>query len=109
MTRYRNNRCNCTYAGGQFIVLSSIFAAILAQEIESLEDLELLAAFLVALADELALAIIARSQCESKYNEGTGPIVEVVLDKDQYIKKKVQQNPSRKVIKKVIKKVKVKK
>ena len=108
MNRYRNNNRNCTYAGGQFILLSSIFAAILAQEIESLEDLELLAAFLVALADELALAIVARSQCEEKLNQDEGGIVEIVLDKDQYINKKTQQKSSRKVVKKVVKKVKKK-
>ena len=52
MNRYIDNKHNCTYAGGQFIILSSIFAAILSQEIESLEDLELLAAFLIAVAEE---------------------------------------------------------
>ena len=82
MNRYIDNKHNCTYAGGQFIILSSIFAAILSQEIESLEDLELLAAFLIAVADELALAIIARSQCESKYNEEENQIVEIVADKE---------------------------
>ena len=105
MNRYIDNKHNCTYAGGQFIILSSIFAAILSQEIESLEDLELLAAFLIAVADELALAIIARSQCESKYNEGENQIVEIVADKEGYIENKEHRKTPKKFKKKVIKRV----
>ena len=101
MNRYIDNKHNCTYAGGQFIILSSIFAAILSQEIESLEDLELLAAFLIAVADELALAIIARSQCESKYNEGENQIVEIVADKEGH--KRTSKKVKKKVIKRVVK------
>ena len=108
MNRYINNKHNCTYAGGQFIILSSIFAAIIAQEIESLEDLELLAAFLVSVADELALAIIARAQCESKYDEQTNEIVEIVTDRDMSISNKDKQNSYRGVKKKVKKRVKYK-
>ena len=108
MNRYIDNKCDCTYAGGQFIILSSIFAAILSQEIESLDDLELLAAFLVAVADELVLAIVARSQCENKYNQGPDEMVEVVLDKDAHIDNKGQRKSYKKVKKKVIKRVKYK-
>ena len=108
MNRYINNKQNCTYVGGQFIILSSIFAAIIAQEIESLEDLELLAAFLVSVADELALAIVARSQCENKYNTESNEIVEIVADKDTYTDNKGKQKIYRKVKKKVKKRVKYK-
>lgn len=109
MARSRNNQYNCTKIGGQYIILSSIFAAVIAQEIESIEDLELLAAFLVAVADELALAIIARTQCEAKLNGNNDVIVEIVLDKDKYINQNNHQKPSKKNIKKVVKRVKVKK
>lgn len=108
MNRYINNKHDCTYVGGQFIILSSIFAAIIAQEIESLEDLELLAAFLVSVADELALAIVARSQCENKYDQGANEIVEIVADKDIHIDNKGKKRSYRKVKKKVKKRVKYK-
>lgn len=108
MNRYINNKRNCTYAGGQFIILSSIVAAIIAQEIESLEDLELLAAFLVSVADELALAIIARAQCEEKYDEQVNEIVEIVADRDMSISNKDKQKSYRRVKNKIKKRVKYK-
>ena len=107
MNRYINNKQNCTYVGGQFIILSSIFAAVIAQEIESLEDLEILAAFLVSVADELALDIIARSQCEAKY-EQSNEIIEIVADRDMDISNKDKQNSYKRVKKKIKKRVKYK-
>ena len=108
MNRYINNKQNCTYVGGQFIILSSIFVAIIAQEIESLEDLEILAAFLVSVADELALDIIARSQCEAKYEEEANEIIEIVADRDIDKSNKDKQNSYRRVKKKIKKRVKSK-
>ena len=107
MNRYINNKQNCTYVGGQFIILSSIFAAVIAQEIESLEDLEILAAFLVSVADELALAIIARSQCEAKY-EQSNEIIEIVADSEMNMSNRDKQNSYRRVKKKIKKRVKSK-
>ena len=107
MNRYINNKHNCTYVGGQFIILSSIFAAVIAQEIESLEDLEILAAFLVSVADELALAIIARSQCEAKY-EQSNEIIEIVADSEMNMSNRDKQNSYRRVKKKIKKRVKSK-
>ena len=107
MNRYINNKHNCTYVGGQFIILSSIFAAVIAQEIESLEDLEILAAFLVSVADELALAIIARSQCEAKY-EQSNEIIEIVADSEMNMSNRDKQNSYRMVKKKIKKRVKSK-
>ena len=108
MNRYINNKQNCTYVGGQFIILSSIFAAIIAQEIESLEDLEILAAFLVSVADELALDIIARSQCEAKYEEEANEIIEIVADSEMNMCNRDRQNSYRRVKKKIKKRVKSK-
>lgn len=101
MSRYLNNKTNCSDIGSQFIILSSVFASIILQEIDSIDDLELLAGFLVALADELALGIIVKSQCEAKLNEGTEPIVEIVLDKDTYNNEKYKSRYKKKVRKKV--------
>lgn len=104
MSRYINNKTSCSDIGSQFIFLSSIFAAIILQEIDNIDDLELLAGFLVSLADELALGIIVKSQCEAKLNEDAEQIVEIVLDKDTNNYKK-----SKPRYKKIRKKVKVRK
>lgn len=101
MSRYLNEKTNCSDIGSQFIILSSIFAAVILREIDSIDDLELLAGFLVALGDELALGIIVKSQCEAKLNEGIEPIVETVIDKDTYNHEKSEPRYKKKVRKKV--------
>ena len=47
--------------------------------------------FLVSVANELALPIIARAQCEEKYNQEINEIVEIVADTDIDISNKDKQ------------------
>ena len=57
--------------------------------------------FLVSVANELTLAIIARAQCEDKYNQEINEIVEIVADRDMDISNKDKQNSYKRVKKKI--------
>ena len=56
----------------------------------------------------MALDIIARSQCEAKYEEEANEIIEIVADRDIDKSNKDKQNSYRRVKKKIKKRVKSK-
>ena len=56
----------------------------------------------------MALVIIARTQCEDKYDQQTNQIVEIVADRDMNISNKDKPNSYRRVKKKIKKRVKYK-
>ena len=56
----------------------------------------------------MALAIIARSQCEAKYEEEANEIIEIVADSEMNMSNRDKQNSYRRVKKKIKKRVKSK-
>lgn len=89
MPKIRNvhRNCNiesyCNSLSNQYLVLVTIFAAIISQEIENDEDLGILGSFLVALGEEIALSSEIRIACKAKFeNENTSEgTVEDVFDR----------------------------
>lgn len=68
-------KCSCKGLADQYLTLVTIYAAIINQQFDDTEELEIFAEFLVALGEELALAAI-RGRCE----EGSGEDFEVDVD-----------------------------
>lgn len=98
-----NNHCN--NLANQYLILVTIFAAIISQEIENDEDLGILGSFLISLGEEISLASETRISCKAKFeDEGylSGQIEDVF---DRGFKDNDNKN-LRKVRRKYIKKVK---
>lgn len=57
-------KCNCKGLADQYMILVTIYAAIINEEFDNADDLEVLAEFLVALGEQLALAASVRGRCE---------------------------------------------
>lgn len=66
-----DSRNHCNSIANQYIVLTSIFAAIISQEIENDEDLGILGSFLIALGEEVSLASEIRIACKAKLENNT--------------------------------------
>lgn len=61
----------CNSVANQYIIMVSIFAAIISQEIENDEELGILGGFLIALGEEVALASEVRIACKAKLENET--------------------------------------
>lgn len=69
-------KCSCKGLADQYLTLVTIYAAIINQQFDNADELEIFAEFLIALGEELALAAAVRGQCE----EGVGADFEVDVD-----------------------------
>lgn len=69
-------KCSCKGFADQYLTLVTIYAAIINQQFDDVDELEIFAEFLVALGEELALAAAVRGRCE----EGSGGDFEVDVD-----------------------------
>ena len=64
--KYKNN---CKSLANQYLTLVTIYAAIINQQFDDVDELEIFAEFLVALGEELALAAAIRGRCEVRSEE----------------------------------------
>ena len=108
-----HRKCNvdqyCLNISNQYLVLVTIFAAIISQEIENDEDLGILGSFLVALGEEISLSSETRIACKARFEVNENPSEEVVEDIfDRNVPNKFRNSNSTKKVKK-IKKVKTNK
>ncbi len=112
-----HRNCNvdqyCLNLSNQYLVLVTIFAAIISQEIENDEELGILGGFLVALGEEIELSSEIRIACKAKFEDNNEPsesgienIIEDVFDRS--IPNKSRAPNKQKKIKK-IKKIRKKK
>ena len=90
----------CNNVANQYLILVSIYASIISQEIENDEDLGILGSFLVALGEEIALASEMRIACKSKFEESNSDSEEVEDVFDRGIHKNNVHNKRYKKIKK---------
>ena len=58
--------CSCKGLADQYMTLVTIYAAIINQEFEDPDELEIFAEFLVSLGEQLALASVVRGRCEDE-------------------------------------------
>ena len=65
----RRSICSCKGLADQYMTLVTIYAAIINQEFDNTDDLEILADFLIALGEQLSLAASVRGNCESNNEE----------------------------------------
>ena len=66
-----NSANHCNSIANQYIIMVSIFAAIISQEIENDEELGILGSFLISLGEEIALASEVRIACKAKLENDT--------------------------------------
>lgn len=59
--RYKNS---CKFLADQYLTLVTIYAAIINQQFDDADELEIFAEFLIALGEELSLAASVRGMCE---------------------------------------------
>lgn len=60
---------HCNNLANQYLILVTIFAAIISQEIENDEDLGILGSFLISLGEEISLASETRIACKAKFED----------------------------------------
>lgn len=72
----RKNKCSCKSLADKYLTMVTIYAAIINQQFDNSDELEIFAEFLVALGEELSLAAAVRGQCE----DGEGEDFEVDVD-----------------------------
>lgn len=72
----KKGKYSCKSLADQYLTLVTIYAAVINQQFDNADELEIFAEFLVALGEELALAAAVRGQCE----EGIGEDFEVDVD-----------------------------
>ena len=65
----KKNKCSCKGLADQYLTLVTIYAAIINQQFDDADELDIFAEFLVALGEELALAAAVRGQCEEGMGE----------------------------------------
>lgn len=65
----RKYSCSCKGLADQYMTLVTIYAAIINQEFDNADDLEIFADFLISLGEQLSLAASVRGNCEAN-NEG---------------------------------------
>ncbi|WP_018591045.1 hypothetical protein [Terrisporobacter glycolicus] len=58
-------KSSCKSLADQYLTLVTIYAAIINQQFDDADELEIFAEFLVALGEELALAAAIRGRCEA--------------------------------------------
>lgn len=108
-----HRNCNidqyCLNLSNQYLILVTIFAAIISQEIENDEDLGILGSFLITLGEEISLSSETRIACKSRFEENDISSEEVIKDVfDRGIPNKLKDKRTTKKIKK-IKKIRRKK
>lgn len=72
----RKYSCSCKGLADQYMTLVTIYAAIINQEFDNADDLEIFADFLISLGEQLSLAASVRGNCEAN-NEGVDFEVDV--------------------------------
>ena len=80
MSKKKYKNC-CTGVADQYLTLVTIYAAIINQQFDNADELEVFADFLIALGEELSLAASVRGMCE----EGVGEDFEVDVDESTII------------------------
>lgn len=65
----RKSACSCKGLADQYMTLVTIYAAIINQEFDNADDLEIFAEFLVSLGEQLSLAASVRGNCEDENEE----------------------------------------
>lgn len=97
---------HCNNIANQYLILVSIYAAIISQEIENDEDLGILGSFLVALGEELSLASELRIACKAKFEEENSNFEEIedVFDRGISRRNGSHKKSQKKYIKKIRKK-----
>ena len=75
MSKKKYKNC-CKGVADQYLTLVTIYAAIINQQFDNADELEVFADFLIALGEELSLAASVRGMCE----EGVGEDFEVDVD-----------------------------
>ena len=58
--------CSCKGLADQYMTLVTIYAAIINQEFQDPDELEIFAEFLVSLGEQLSLAAAVRGRCEDE-------------------------------------------
>ncbi|MGL5379840.1 hypothetical protein [Clostridium sp.] len=90
----------CNDMANSYLVLVSIISVLIAQEIENDEDLGILASFLVALGEELALASEMRIACKERFNDENAGETFDVFDRNIHNNSKKVKKVKRKYIRK---------
>jgi hypothetical protein len=101
-----NIESHCNSLANQYLILVTIFAAIISQEIENDDDLGILASFLVALSDQLALASATRATCKATFEDECSLPAEIEDVSDRGFPIVDSTKKARKVKRKYVKKVK---
>lgn len=101
-----HRNCNidqyCLNLSNQYLILVTIFAAIISQEIENDEDLGILGSFLITLGEEISLSSETRIACKSRFEENDISSEEVIKDVfDRGIPNKLKDKRTTKKIKKI--------
>ena len=72
----KKNKCTCKSLADKYLTMVTIYAAIINQQFDNSDELEIFAEFLIALGEELSLAAAVRGKCE----DGVGEDFEVDVD-----------------------------
>ncbi|MEG1410695.1 MAG: hypothetical protein RSD36_12730 [Terrisporobacter sp.] len=89
----RNNSCGCKGLADQYMTMVTIYAAIINQEFDNADDLEIFAEFLVALGEQLAFAASIRGSCEENSEETDFEVdVNDVQQSNNRMKSRTQRN-----------------
>lgn len=96
----------CCFGYVDYIVLASTLAIALGEELSN-QDVEILSTFFAVLSDELAL-ISTVNGCSSSDTEDTfvSPVPDVAITSNRHGQKNTDENSSKKIIRKKIKKYK---
>lgn len=101
-----NIESHCNSLANQYLLLSAIFAAIITQEIENDDDLNVLGNFLIALGSDLTLTSATRSTCKAKFEDECSLPEEIEDVSDRGFSIVDSTKKARKVKRKYVKKVK---
>lgn len=96
---YNIEKC-CNNMANQYLILVTIFATIISEEIENDEDLGILGSFLITLGEELALASEIRIACKEKleHESSSEEIVEDIFDRSSPIRTRKVKKIKRKYV-----------
>lgn len=99
------NSQDCNNIANQYLILVTIYSAIISQEIEDDEALGILGSFLVALGEEISLASEIRIACKARFEDESNLTGEVedIFDRSSF-KNQNQRRGRKKYIKKIKKK-----
>ncbi len=103
INRFCTTKDYCNDVANQYLLLVTIFAAIISNEIEDDEELGILGSFFVAVGEEIALASETRIACKAKFKDEGGEegVVENVFDRGIH----TRPNKVRKVVRRTRKRI----